>query len=368
MVIDYRYGVAGADRDPGSDEMALLGLSPDAYGYDWSNLHESNVVQMVALSHRNPGPSQFWFAVDPQPNPPYYPAVPFVNNGLMQQWVQGHPGKFYIIGNEPDKAEQDNLTPTQYAELFHKAAAAIRGWDSTAKVAPAAVSQDPGGWTPYLDAVITADNYILSCDLWTMHYYAHSPDTFKNKVTEFRQWRDGKPGQSGKELWLTEFGWWSDGQTYNWDNQGNFMVQVCPWLETSCQLHRWFWFEGYYDAQYESFCLLRPTNTVRTPLGEIYKNLAERRENTTMPNYFDSGWFAISNGGSWTPYPLTHDLGARPRKIQVFTASDNQGAYCCKAFSMFYHHDLNQTCGYWIELITATDLRFRPAYYVHYNG
>lgn len=188
MASDLRYGVAGATR--GLGEMDTLGLSPDAYCYQWDGLPESELVQMVA----RPVQDGFWgAALNPNP-PPYFYANPFKGPDDMQDWVQANPGKIYIVGNEPDKADQDNLPPAQYAELYRKVHHWIKTWDDTAKVATCGVSQD--GWTSYLQAVIDADGMtpnILHCDIWTMHYYANGPAEFKNTVAEFRSWRDSKP-------------------------------------------------------------------------------------------------------------------------------------------------------------------------------
>lgn len=85
------------------------------------------------------------------------------------------PGAVWIIGNEPDVAVQDNLTPQQYARLYHQVTTYIKAGDPTALLAIAGVAQPTPLRMAYLDAVL--GTYLaefgepMPIDVWTVHAF-----------------------------------------------------------------------------------------------------------------------------------------------------------------------------------------------------
>ncbi|CAN5424741.1 hypothetical protein BH10CHL1_BH10CHL1_06970 [soil metagenome] len=82
-------------------------------------------------------------------------------------------GALWIVGNEPDRAGQDGLTPDQYAMFYHDIYTFIKQRDPTSRVAVGAVVQGTPIRLHYLTLVL--DEYQqrygspLPTDVWTVH-------------------------------------------------------------------------------------------------------------------------------------------------------------------------------------------------------
>ena len=77
----------------------------------------------------------------------------YLDEGGNQQqrltaWISSHLGRTWIIGNEPNHADQDNLSPEQYARMYHDYHTFITEHDPTARVAVGACAMDvyPRRW------------------------------------------------------------------------------------------------------------------------------------------------------------------------------------------------------------------------------
>jgi len=66
------------------------------------------------------------------------------------------PGQVWLIGNEPDVSEQDNVSPQCLAERYHDAYTALKRADPTAKVAMGGVVQVSPLRLKYLDQALAA--------------------------------------------------------------------------------------------------------------------------------------------------------------------------------------------------------------------
>ncbi len=153
--------------------------------------------------------------------------------------ARASPGHTWIIGNEPDVIWQDNLSPEQYAEVYHSYYAAIKRADPTARVAVAGVAQPTPLRLAYLDRVLEAYEQaygqLMPVDVWTVHHFvlreergswgAEIPpgfeevmvgrlydvsdharlDLFEAQLREFRSWM-AQRGYRNTPLALTEFG------------------------------------------------------------------------------------------------------------------------------------------------------------------
>ncbi len=111
-----------------------------------------------------------------------------MNSGGLGQHIQAKPGTLWIVGNEPDVANeaQDNTFPEWYARAYHEIYHFIKEVDPDARVAIAGLSMMTPGRLQYLD--IVWDTYVtefgepMPVDVWNMHLYI---------LSEIRPWDNG---------------------------------------------------------------------------------------------------------------------------------------------------------------------------------
>jgi len=155
-----------------------------------------------------------------------------------------HPGRTWIIGNEPDSPYQDNLEAELYAEAYHDLYYAIKSADPTAQIATAGVVQPTPVRLYYLDLVL--ESYLqaygeqIPVDVWNIHVYIlrerncdvypedcwgaeippgidwpegqlysiddnANPEVLRGLVEDFRDWMASR-GYRDRPLIITEFG------------------------------------------------------------------------------------------------------------------------------------------------------------------
>lgn len=100
----------------------------------------------------------------------------------FRNYVLRNRGEIWIIGNEPERVSQDNLNPTQYAQMFHSYYVTVNDLDPTARFSIASVGMVANyvafaDVQPYYDAVFSEYKRLyltpLPLDYWNMHaYYA----------------------------------------------------------------------------------------------------------------------------------------------------------------------------------------------------
>ncbi len=277
------YSVSGANWAP-NGVMDKLDMPPECRAYIWDTLQSSNVPNMVrpcsywlnlGLDHRFQGYHQDTDTID---DPVRFGA-----------WVDDHPGKVWIIGNEPDLAGQDGLSPAQYAAMYHTYHEFIRERDPTARFAVGALSGDAvagnvdgdiAWWEEVLRIYREEYGESMPVDIWNYHCYA--PPYLRNVgtymrlyVTPFCNWvkraEDGLYGDA--EIWCTEFGigFWHG--PLNRESVAPWMHRLCLRLEES-DVDRWFWFMGPWEDPWGETALLDRTRTSPTLLGEVYGGLA----------------------------------------------------------------------------------------------
>ncbi len=120
-------------------------------------------------------------------NPPETPGVRYapmvrVRKGRLSPSTEkiaaiarAHPGQLWLIGNEPDVAWQDGVTPETYATLYHDAYQAIKQADPSAQVAIGGISQVTPLRLAYLDRVLEAYRTQygdpMPVDVWNVHTF-----------------------------------------------------------------------------------------------------------------------------------------------------------------------------------------------------
>ncbi|KAB2905040.1 MAG: hypothetical protein F9K27_05980 [Anaerolineae bacterium] len=176
---------------------------------------------------------RFWPMLRVRQDGTYHPT-----GQVLKRAVEKSPGAVWIIGNEPDIAEQDGAPPLALAIAFHDAREEILRWDSTAQFAIGAVGMVSPLRLSYLD--ITLGIYRqrygrdMPIDVWTIHQYIlpeqknawgigiptgleadygemyvaknhNAIRYFQQGIEAFRGWMAAR-GFRGKPLIVTEFG------------------------------------------------------------------------------------------------------------------------------------------------------------------
>lgn len=155
--------------------------------------------------------------------------------------VDANPGTLWILGNEPDRHGQDELTPAQYARFYHDVYAFLKGRDPTSRIAIAGIVQPTPVRLRYLDMVLAAyqQSYgtTMPVDYWDVHNFilpencdwgagippgleaytsegVACPTTlddhgnltiFKQQLRTFRQWMKNR-GYQDRPLIVSEYG------------------------------------------------------------------------------------------------------------------------------------------------------------------
>lgn len=93
--------------------------------------------------------------------------------GNIGALVDANPGSHWVLGNEPDRYGQDEMTPAEFAVFYHKTYTFLKQRDPTSHVAIGAIVQVTPLRLRYLDMVLaeyeTRYGTRLETDAWTLH-------------------------------------------------------------------------------------------------------------------------------------------------------------------------------------------------------
>jgi len=171
-------------------------------------------------------------------------AIPYefdynVTQGTIIKAAQTNPGSLWLLGNEVERASQDEMLPESYAQAYHELYHWIKAADPTAQIANAGLVQPTPLRLQYLDIVWdtyqTLYGQEMPVDVWNTHnfilseryneYGAGIPagvrayegiilasdmdhinmDIFKQQIRDFRAWMKDH-GQQDKPLIVSEYG------------------------------------------------------------------------------------------------------------------------------------------------------------------
>jgi hypothetical protein len=154
------------------------------------------------------------------------------------RYAQQHPGRLWLIGNEPDVVWQDNSTPAEYAAAYHTFYSALKAADPTSRIAIAGVSQPTPLRMQYLEQILAAyqDQFgePMPIDVWNIHNFILNEERgswgigippglevdrgqlitidqhddmkiFRQQIIDFRSWMAAH-GFRDKELIVSEYG------------------------------------------------------------------------------------------------------------------------------------------------------------------
>ncbi len=233
----------------------------------------------------------------------------------IERTARARPGSFWLVGNEPDVVEQDNVTPERYAELFHEAYHWIKGVDPTARIAIAGVTQPSTLRLAYLDRVLDAyaarTGRPLPVDLWNVHAFILREERgswgagippgleaargrlieiddhddlalFRRQLIDFRIWL-AERGYQDRPLVVSEYGILMPSE-YGFDAErvARFLEGTLEFMTTARHeagypaddfrlVQWWFWY-GVYDtpAGFPAGNLYDPVSRRLTPAGERF--------------------------------------------------------------------------------------------------
>jgi hypothetical protein len=204
--------------------------------------------------------------------------------GGVEEVARSHPGEWWQFGNEPNDLDQDNVSPTEYAQRYHAFYFALKASDSSARVVPAGLANADWRWAEsFRQAYQREYGTVPRVDGWNVHSYlldtcesATDVGLFKSRIEAFRAWMS-RSGEGDKPLFLTEYGvLYGNGccgcPSIPADHAIEFMRATSQWLSESRFVQGWAWFAVRTDGRYNGD--LYTPDAALTEFGRTYRDLA----------------------------------------------------------------------------------------------
>ncbi len=301
--VDSRFEiVAGAGQEGLGDENRL-GLVAGQFE-SFSGIDEATKIQTIRTKGfigSGPYPPCVWDEVNEKVYPDQMPPYPTT----CADWIRGHPGKEWVIGNEPEGPYSNggdalcvaplSYTCGRYSEMFYNVRQFIRANDSTAFIIPASWSSNgemcsnfndaEGLWiekynVTYYDAQLGRIFYahgLIDVNAWSYHSYYFRDDTrltcFVNGLNAKRD--AGKIVNPIDNIRITEVAYdhlvgcaWNPLDTSNCKLEIGTMLDLMPLLRDRTDVSRWYWFHSRSELIYSDLTL--------TPAGKCYKQIARQ--------------------------------------------------------------------------------------------
>ncbi len=199
----------------------------------------------------------------------------------LRKVLRAHPGRWWLVGNEPNDPLQDNLSPAAYAGFYHRVASTARRIDPTCRLVPAGIANADWRWAQaFRDSYRVQYGHYPSVSAWNVHVYLLDPaknsldaQRFIARTEDFRRWMV-QINEDEKPLLLSEYGVLIMPDGADETAIADYMREATVWLQDSELVQAWAWFAshtgGYflgdlYDAE------SRPTL-----LGRTYAELSAR--------------------------------------------------------------------------------------------
>jgi hypothetical protein len=238
------------------------------------------------------------------------------------QWLaKNYRGNVWIIGNEPDNIWQDNITPEEYAQVYHRLYTLIKNGDPSAQVAVGGVTQASPLRLEYLNRVLRTYTALygepMPVDWWTLHGFvlreekgnwgADIPvgfpgikqgqlyeiedigdiELFQHQIVAFRIWM-AENGYRDRPLAITEFGisFFSE-YGYTPDVVAQYLTDTFTWLDEATDdqfgfpgdndhlVQRWAWY-SLYSPYYSTANLTNLPENSLTQIGQAFRRFSGR--------------------------------------------------------------------------------------------
>jgi len=165
--------------------------------------------------------------------------------------AQAHPGRVWLIYNEPDLPEQANIPPEVAAQDYALLYDAIKGADPAAKLYCCGEAWAKHAWMEefltYVERPIDGV-HIHGYPMKDGSYWPHrmNANLATNNLDAFYEWCQLQPELAGKPVWITEVGvlsWYCTIDTPE-KIRDQFMLPFMAWFKTS-PYERAAWFSDY---------------------------------------------------------------------------------------------------------------------------
>jgi len=205
------------------------------------------------------------------------------DQGAIPSAMRASGSAWWSLGNEPNDPYQDNVSPEEYAELYHT----FETWAQSARrchILPAGIANADWQWAEaFREAFREKYGRYPRVDGWNIHNYILEPGLdpydvgeFQRRILAFHRWMESI-GDGQKPLFLTEFGvLYGDGccgrPVDPPEKIQSFMRRATRWLIDSEIVTCWAWFSTYFDL-YNGDLMTKEGDL--TDLGVTYRELVQ---------------------------------------------------------------------------------------------
>jgi len=171
----FGFGLTGTGGAPSNYDVEML--NGGVY-WDWSAKGQSAIpgyeyMQTVRLQPKKSGSTQIGYTASP-------------TGTRLLNAIAAQPGAIWLIGNEPDCVNMDNMRSEWYARAYHDMYYLIKQADPTAQIGAGSIVQPTPQRLMYLDRVLAAYqaayNEPLPTDLWVIHNYTLCENCYPTQV------------------------------------------------------------------------------------------------------------------------------------------------------------------------------------------
>jgi putative glycosyl hydrolase len=165
-----------------------------------------------------------------------------------------HRGEWWQFGNEPNDPNQDNLSPSEFAQRYHEFYLGLKKMDPRASVVVGGIADADWKWADaFRENYREAFTVYPTVDGWSIHNYlldrcedATDVPKFASRIMAFRDWMT-RIGAMDLPLLLTEYGvLYGNGccscPAIDPDEVVGFMRSATLWMARSNMVQGWAWF------------------------------------------------------------------------------------------------------------------------------
>jgi hypothetical protein len=299
---------ADTGTDGGGASNCKRGL---AYGYD-------SIADLTALAYGGKGIS-WWYNWALVPDPGVGSAYTGIGVDFVpMQWG----GNFTVSGdlsqtpstatwllgfNEPEDANQANLTPQQAAALWPQLEQIANSHTPPMKLVSPAVNYC-GGTCNETSPFTWLDQFFAACascqvDAIAVHWYSCSASDLQGYI----QGTSTSPGMTkyNKPIWLTEFAMLGSGCATTASAEASYLSAALPYLESEPAIARYAWFTG--RSTSSPWINLLGSSGQLTALGQQYVTAPQGCDSSSSSSgetaLSRSGWVASASNTSGTDLP-----------------------------------------------------------------
>jgi len=301
-----------ATADTGSDAASASHCKRGlAYGYD-------SIADLTALANGGKGIS-WWYNWALAPDPGVGSAYPGIGVDFVpMQWG----GSFTVSGdlpqipstaswllgfNEPEDANQANLTPQQAAALWPQLEQIANSHDPPLKLASPAVNYC-GGTCNETSPFTWLDQFFAACtncqvDAIAVHWYSCSASDLQGYI----RGTSTSPAMTkyNKPIWLTEFAMLGSGCATTASAEATYLSAALAYLESEPAVARYAWFTG--RSTSSPWINLLGSSGQLTALGQEYVTAPQACGSSPSGSgetaLSRSGWVASASSTSGTDVP-----------------------------------------------------------------